>query len=306
MESDDSRVDSWSTDVPPLTTLNLRSSMPTDVLKGSGDGAAMFTDTHTLQQSRATINPYRYGVATILHRAMWDLQPAAWRSRRRLRSWKDRHRGEKAVILCNGPSLLKSDLSLLEGVFTFGLNKINLLFARSDLRPSCIVCVNPYVVEQNAGFFNETQIPLFLDRVARQHVRSRSNVAFLHSTSQAKFARDCSISINQGSTVTFVAMQLAFHMGFEKVALIGCDHNFSTKGPPNKVVTAGERDADHFDPTYFSGGVRWQLPDLARSEWHYVLARDTFEAFGRKIVNATEGGELEVFQRTGLKSFIES
>lgn len=261
---------------------------------------------NSLGRLRPTINPYRHAASAVAERLRWDLRPESWRSRRGLRRWRDRHEGRKAVVLCNGPSLLKTDFSLLEGVFTFGLNKINLLFERSTLRPSCVVAVNPFVIEQNAGFYNETELPLFLDSGATGHVRRRPNVLFLHSGRQVKFARDCSVSIYQGHTVTFVALQLAFHMGFREVALVGCDHSFSSKGPPNEVVTAGEKDPDHFDPNYFAGGVKWQLPDLVQSEAAYVLARDTYEAFGRRIVNATEGGALEVFPRTGLAEFLTS
>ncbi len=255
---------------------------------------------------KPTINPYRYAAYLLVQRLRWDLRLESWRSRRILRSLRDRYRGQKAVIICNGPSLLKSDLSLLDGVFTFGLNKINLLFERSSFRPSCIVAVNPLVIEQNASFYNQTDIPLFLDSHALGLIRSRSGVVFLHSSGQRKFARDCSVSIYQGATVTFVAMQLAYHLGFSRVALIGCDHTFSTKGPANKTVVAEGRDANHFDPNYFSGGMRWQLPDLVESEASYALARDVFAASGREIVNCTEGGALEVYRRQSLAEFVQS
>jgi len=253
---------------------------------------------------RETLNPYLGAAFDVLERLKWDVRLEAWRSRRRLKDWKERFSGQNAVIVCNGPSLLKSDLSLLKNVYSFGLNKINLLFDRSSFRPSCIVSVNPFVIEQNASFFNETELPLFLDSLAVKWIASRPNVAFLHSTSQQKFAKDCSISIYQGHTVTFVALQLAFHMGFREVALIGCDHDYAVKGPPNKVVVSGARDESHFDPNYFAGGVKWHLPDLLRSEVAYTLARDVYASHGRRIVNATEGGQLEIFPRMGLEEFM--
>lgn len=261
-------------------------------------------DENHLLALRPTINPYRHALNVVLDRIKWDLHCQSWISRKRLGFWKDRYAGGKAVIICNGPSLLKSDLSLLNGVFTFGLNKINLLFDKTDFRPSCIVAMNPFVVDQNYKFFNETDIPLFLERYATKTVRSRSNVVYLHSAEQQKFARDCSVSVYQGYTVTFVAMQLAFHMGFKDVALIGCDHNFAVKGQSNKVVVSGTKDESHFDPNYFAGGVKWQLPDLIQSEVAYTLARDVYESYGRKIVNATEGGNLEIFPMAKLNDFV--
>ena len=172
-----------------------------------------------LLQQTPTVNPYRFGLYEIAHRLRWDLNPESWRSRRIMRRWRDRFAGEKAVILCNGPSLLDVDFSLLSNVATFGLNKINLLFDKTSFRPSCIASVNTYVIEQAARFFNETDIPLFLDSGARRYVRARQNVAFLHSTARCKVARDCSLSLYPGHTVTFVALQLAHHIVKERVGV---------------------------------------------------------------------------------------
>lgn len=260
------------------------------------------------KEPRATINPYRKAAGLILFRILWDIHPYSWVSRKRIKKWKDRFSGQKAVILCNGPSLNRVNFDELagNGIFAFGLNKINLLFKRTDFRPSVIVAVNPHVIKQNADFYNTTDIPLFLDSKCKKWVRFRDNIHFLHSASvSGNFARDCSISISQGHTVTYVAMQLAFHMGFKEIALVGCDHTFATKGPANKTVIAGQEDPNHFDPHYFAGGVKWQLPDLAQSEVHYEIARDIFARHGRKIVNCTNGGKLEVFTRQPLSKFLQ-
>jgi hypothetical protein len=257
-----------------------------------------------LLAQRATINPYRNAAKLVFDRLRWDISWESFRSRRILRSWQDRFPGQKAVILCNGPSLLQSDLSSLKGRFTFGLNKINLLFDRDPFRPDCVVALNPHVIEQNCAFFNQTDIPLFLDGESRGLVRSRSNVAFLHSSNQLKMARDCSMSVMPGFTVTYVALQLAFHMGFRDVALIGCDHNFAHKGPASLTVASGEKDLSHFDPRYFSGGQQWQLPDLAASEYFYSLAAETYNAYKGRIVNCTVGGKLEIFQRMPLETWL--
>ena len=259
-----------------------------------------------------TLNPYKRLLGVMFEvlpdaksRLKWDLQAEARPSRQRLQAWHDRYKGNKAVILCNGPSLNAVDFDQLKGVFTFGLNKINLLFNRSSFRPSCIVAVNKLVIEQNAEFYNQTDIPLFIDHLGKENVKFRDNVAFLHSVNQRKFARDCSYSVGQGATVTNVAMQLAYHMGFRDVALVGCDHSFAEKGPANKTVKSEAVDKSHFDPNYFAGGMPWQLPDLLQSEVSYTEARHVFEKSGGRIVNATEGGRLEIFERMDLTQFLK-
>lgn len=253
---------------------------------------------------RGTNNPYLLVADAFAKRLTWDLHPYSWISRRRLRRQIGSHSGEAAVILCNGPSLLETDFGSLRDTFTFGLNKINLLFDRKEFRPSCIVSVNSHVLEQNRDFFNLTDIPLYISSNARSDIRLRPNVCFLHAGPPDRFAKDCSMSIYEGHTVTFVALQLAFHMGFERVAIVGADHNFAQEGPANQTVIAGDRDESHFDPNYFSGGVKWELPDLFQSEVSYTLAKNMFEAHGREVVNATVGGKLEVFPRMDLRRFL--
>lgn len=93
-------------------------------------------------------------------------------------------------------------------------------------------------------------------------------------------------------------------MGFRHVALVGADHTFATKGAANQTVVSGDKDESHFDPNYFAGGMQWQLPDLFQSEVAYTMARDVYAAFGGAIVNATEGGKLEVFERHSFSAFL--
>lgn len=250
------------------------------------------------------MNPYRFALNIVRDRLRWDLHPESWQSRSRLKRLKDTQKGRRAVILCNGPSLLRSDFRLLKGVFSIGLNKINLLFDRSDFRPDCVVAVNPHVIAQNAGFYNETDLQLFLDSRALGQVRSRQNVIFLHSSLEPRIVRDVSWSLNQGYTVTCVALQLALHMGFEAVGLIGCDHNFAAKGLANAEVKAEGPDLSHFDPRYFSSGQKWNLPDLAASEYYYSQAARLYSQLGRGLWNCTEGGALELFPRCSLESFV--
>ena len=192
-------------------------------------------------------------------------------------------------------------------VFTFGLNKINLLFKQSSFRPSCIVAVNPFVIEQNSDFYNQTDLPLFVDYQGfkRRWIKPRRTVHFFPSIVPiAHFSGIVTRGVNQGYTVTYVALQIAYYMGFRDVALVGCDHSFATKGPANLTVTSDESDPNHFDSRYFSGGVKWQLPDLVGSEFHYQIADIAYRQVGGRIVNATEGGKLEIFERESLGNFL--
>ena len=257
-------------------------------------------------QRREGLNPYRIGLSILLNRLLWDLAPMSWFHRRHLSALKNKYTNQKAVICCNGPSLVDTDFSLLDDVYTFGLNKINLLFQEHQFRPSSIISVNPLVLEQNAHFFSTTDIPLFLDQAARKFgVKTTRNTTFLHSCDYPHFARDVSVSLFQGYTVTYVALQLAYHMGFRKVALIGCDHNYEETGFPNSAALSSGSSTNHFSENYFKEGQPWQYPDLESSEFYYYIARRYFEDDGRSIVNASVSGNLEVFPYLSLENFLK-
>ena len=102
--------------------------------------------------------------------------------------------------------------------------------------------------------------------------------------------------IFEGYTVTYVAMQIAYYMGFSKLFLIGVDHNFKAPGNPNEKQFLQGDDQNHFDPKYFEN-KEWHLPDLEASELSYHLASFFFRRDGRRIYDATVDGNLQIFPK---------
>lgn len=228
---------------------------------------------------------------------------AAWHpirrdTRRRLRKYHNRYQGQRCVIIGNGPSLQRTDLTRLKDEYTFGLNRIYLNFAEMGFATSFFVSINDLVIEQTAAEIEQLKIPKFISWRARRWLRPTDDLFFLHTTyTGKKFAKDARRRLWEGATVTYVALQLAYYFGFSTVVLVGVDHSFSAKGQPNETVVSQGDDPDHFHPKYFGKGFRWQLPDLDTSEAGYRMARQAFEADGRQVLDATIGGKLTVFPK---------
>jgi hypothetical protein len=148
------------------------------------------------------------------------------------------------------------------------------------------------------------QIPKFITWRARQWLKNDPQTIFLDTdyTGLENFSCDASRRIFEGFTVTYVALQLAYYMGFEEVILVGVDHNFVTQGPANVAVVSNGDDPNHFSPNYFGEGFKWQLPDLEGSERAYHMAKIAYEAAGRRVLDATVGGRLSVFTKTTFDS----
>ncbi len=235
------------------------------------------------------------------HLLAWYLRAGPFSSnRRRLRALHDLHKGERCFVIGNGPSLREMDLSPLSGEVTFGLNRIYLLFERLGFIPSYYVAINELVIEQCADEIAALPMTKFLNWHSRRYLEPAAGVSdpiYLRPIYQRRFSRDPASCLWGGATVTFVALQLAYYLGFSRVVLIGVDHSFVDKGTPNRTITSSGDDANHFDKGYFGAGFRWQLPDLRTSEVGYRLAREAFERAGREVVDATVEGKLRVFPK---------
>ena len=258
--------------------------------------------------------PFRASAVQVLKNS-WDffnLLPKSieanlhpWRrdSIKRLRSYQNSHKGERCFIIGNGPSLRKMDMKKLEKEFTFGMNRIFLMFPELGFKTSFLVSVNDLVIEQSKDEFRKLDIPVFVSWRARKWLKPQDNLYYLYTTyTGKKFAKDATKRMWEGATVTYSCLQLAFYMGFSKAILIGVDHNFSTKGKPNATITSKGDDLNHFHPDYFGKGFKWQLPDLNTSEVGYWLAKEIYRKNGRKVVDATINGKLAVFPKVNYES----
>lgn len=244
------------------------------------------------------------------HRFAWNRphgQSAA--NRERLADFENRHRGQRCFILGNGPSLAKMDLRPLRDEWTFGLNRVYLLHEQMGFSPSYYCASNELVLEQFADDISALEMPRFLNWNARERFdEADPSILYVRQALSLAdfFGHDLTRPVCSGGTVTYLAMQVAFFMGFHQVILIGVDHDFVDQGTPNREeVRVQARDANHFHPDYFPRGSRWQLPDLLRSESAYHLARQAYGAAGREIIDATVGGSLQVFEKVPYESLVE-
>ena len=208
-----------------------------------------------------------------------------------MNQFKNKHRGQRCIIACNGPGLNDIDMSLLDGEIVIALNRG---YLKKDMPITYMVVVNRKVEDQWGDEINKLGAKaVFSNSLSGSHILQ-------FSPDVPSFQTDITKQMWQGHTVTYVALQIAYYMGFSKVGLIGCDHNFPHMG--RKLV--GD-DINHFDPNYFPDGARWDLPNLARTELAYSLAKKAFESAGRHLYNCSTFTKLDVIDKMSLSSFVE-
>lgn len=226
-------------------------------------------------------------------------------NRKRMEQYRNKHAGQRCFVIGNGPSLKKTDLSLLKNEESFGANRLYLLFDEMDFRPTYYCSINPLVQEQFGEDMSKLDMVKFFNWNCRKYFSEDEKLLFIKSRLALKdiaFQPDATRQIGDGGTVTVASLHLAYYMGFKEVVLIGCDHSFAEKGTPNKTISNDRDDVNHFHPDYFPKGASWQLPDFVKNEIAYRKVKAAFEADGREVVDATIGGKLQVFRKVDYES----
>jgi hypothetical protein len=226
--------------------------------------------------------------------------------------FKDIHQGERCVIIGNGPSLNKLDLRKLRNEYTIGVNGIFYAADQMGYDLSYYVVEDTMVMKDNVDAIKAYPAGhKFFPSIYRDQVGEAPNVTYFMmnrgyyapnspSFCVPRFSTDASQRVYSGQSVTIINLQLAYYMGFSEVVLIGMDFSYTV--PPDSqingahILSMGD-DPNHFHPDYFGKGKVWKDPKLDRVLANYQLAKLMYEADGRRIVNATPGGRLELFDR---------
>lgn len=220
---------------------------------------------------------------------------------------RENRRGDTCIVVGNGPSLNDTDLTLFDGADVFVSNFAPLskeLFSRATY----LSVVNNLVAEQGAVDFNLLKgVTKFFPYWLAYCIVPDENTYFLKSIGKPEFSTDLMTNVSWRHTVSFFHLQLAYGLGYRRVALVGFDHSYRQQAgiAEGEVIEQQEEDENHFDPRYFKG-KKWHAADVDNMEAMYKLAKEAFEADGREIVNATIGGHLELFDRAELGEYLSN
>ena len=225
---------------------------------------------------------------------------------------KNKYKGERCFILGNGPSLNKCNLSLLKDEYSFAVNGIFYKTDETGYKPNFYMVEDNHVVNDNLKriISYECEYKFFPENY-RNLIAPDATTVFIPMDSgfyreghpyycKPRFSKDVPHEIFTGQSVTMMQLQMAYHLGFSEVYLVGMDFSYSL--PESTEIdgcnyTSQEDDPNHFHPDYFGKGKKWHDPQLDRVLINYQKCKEMFESDGRHIYNATSGGKLELFER---------
>jgi hypothetical protein len=230
---------------------------------------------------------------------------------------KNKFQGKRVFIIGNGPSLNKIDLNLLKNEYSFGVNSIFYKTNEMGFRPNFYVVEDRHVIKDNLDKINEYDCEFKIFPIQyKKYIKTKKNVYFFkmntgyyNKTSPyycvPRFSCDASKNIYCGQSVTMINIQLAYYLGFSEVYLIGMDHEYVIPEDflvDGETITSTGDDPNHFHPDYFGKGKKWHDPHLDRVEQTYKYFKIVFESKGKKIINASNGGNLNIFERQDFDS----
>ena len=223
---------------------------------------------------------------------------------RKLIKYKNLHEGKRCFVVATGPSLTINDLEKLKGEICFSMNSIINSFDKTTWRPRYYgitddIPFNMLKDKIDVTQFEQVFLANNIGRLKQECIYMRFN-DYYRSLSMAKgsckgliFPSDRveKYYIN-GTSVTFMLIQLAYYMGFKEIYLLGQDCSFldsiqhSTIANINYNKKPGEMEGIYLIEI-FENYKKW------------------FDEHGIKIFNATRGGKLEVFPRIDLDALLE-
>lgn len=256
-----------------------------------------------------------------------------------LSEYKGRYEGKRCFIIGSGPSLTPEDLNKIRGEYSIASHRIYKIFDKTKWRPTFYTALNPEIIKVSVPEMSVLDAELkFLCVLPEKKMYPVEGALPLHlafneghwiqRNAMPPFSEDITEVIHQGMTISYVNIQLAVYLGFKEIILLGMDHQYRKQWYLD--VNVPKNPEPYFNSSNIPGGFRGN-PDVAQNhfcpdymedvyegreendvfycvkqaELAFQAARQYAEEHGVRILNATRGGKLEVFNRVKLEKYLK-
>ena len=225
------------------------------------------------------------------------------------------HLGESCFIIGNGPSLSADDLKVLHdnNIDTFAVNRIFKIFPQTNWRPTYYVSTDHVLVRDILDDVNkieskEKYIPL--QNKYYHGIKIKKAHYFYRNDNRDKdqpegFSLDCTDQVNMRGTVTIASIQLAAHMGYRYIYLLGVDHNFDKIITENGEIIIDPSVKNYFVEGYDNDVADEVVHDLGNTTKSYLDVQRFYSNHGVQIYNVSRQTKLTVFPRMSFEKAIK-
>lgn len=218
----------------------------------------------------------------------------------KITKYKNKHNGQRCVIVATGPSLCACDLDLVEKnkMVSFSVNSVFKIFDQTLWRPTYYVIDDYRAIQKYDDIMQTVSKDAVFIGDTFQKEKNYGRNAYLHHIHYEsylnrlpKFSEDFAQKSYLGYTVVYSCIQLAVYMGFRELYLLGTDCNYVMGSRNNYFWQSKEKDVMNHE--------------LDKIMMGYQSAKKYADGHGIKIWNATRGGNLEVFDRIRLEDVFD-
>ena len=238
---------------------------------------------------------------------------------RSLRRLRNVHKGRRAFIVANGPSMKPEYFALLEGEVCFAFNSMYKVLPKHRWRPTYLMVhdrvIGPEIAADLQASLDPTVQLLVGDELC-PHYTDDGRTTFYkvaHFTApgqQPGFSPHPLMGLHAGSSVVYAALQLAWYMGIRELYLLGVDLKYSVTEQQqvgahhqHRVIT-GDFKGSYFDPSMDPGKALRMAPDTAGMLLALQSAAAFYGAHGGAIYNAAPDSPLELFPRRPIQELL--
>ena len=232
---------------------------------------------------------------------------------RNMKQIHNTHLGEGCFIIGNGPSLTVDDLNTLaeKQIDCFAMNRIYKIFPHTKWRPKYYVntdwmLIRDVLEEVNNIPTEQKFFPAYhlYYQCFRKTINKRAIIQVYYN--ELSFQLDCSNAVHNGGTVTISAIQLAAHMGYRNIYLLGVDHNFDNVIDENGNTVINKDVKNYFCDNYDNDLQDYVVHNLGRTTKGYYALQEFCSKHGVNIYNATRTTKLEAFPKISFEEAVEN
>lgn len=249
--------------------------------------------------------------------------------------FKDIHKGDRCFILASGPSIASQNLIKLKDEYCIAVSHFHLHKDIQLIKPSYHVLAPqhpPFNFSDSSKYFDDFLLAYkdldikyflgvndyefnYINLIKGNLSYSNLNVHFLNyekgvvldenNYNDEKVWDISNSDIFSMRTVVYGAIQVAIYMGFNRIYLLGCDHDYL-----NDIARTTNH---HFYKEDKGISDKLHLSEFTRERWfleyymrwkQYRLMNEYAKTRNIEIINATAGGMLDVFPRVNLDEIV--
>jgi len=234
-------------------------------------------------------------------------------------TFKDKHKGQPAFVIVNGPSLATQDILCLKDQVTFVVSGFWKHEAVFNWQPT-------YYSLLDANFFTDTPatrafyqslhqrihsstffVPLFrgFDAIQKYEFLPKNRAHYVATIGEKALHNDLTTIVQGFAGVSAFSLSQAIYMGCSPIYLLGFDHDYlANRGIDRHFYSGGTLIGHPATNIPLSDRVPYDVEMKANLRlWrNYRVLNTIAESKDIKIFNATKGGYLDIFPRVDYES----